>query len=335
MSDLEKIKDAINYYFINHDCKLINDNLNIFDYMVIKVIKTFSRYINNYEIRDYQQFNIYSIEERFKFVKNFFSINNIQFDLDKIINDGTIGFNTETYEKEIDNNRLYGPFFGGSSYHGNNQKKLIDVPNTGYFFDSAVLVHEISHYRNQPDEKESIARNIFTETLAYTEEVIFYLQNMAKHNEECEYGIKGLIYSFHYCINKLYPVIRLFNVYYNFSDISSEYYRLLYKNSNNYESIIATQIKAIKNNEYFNVLASVRMLIASLLVPYLTIKYQTNPLFIEKIEKLHEKMDTCSINEILKFIGLEGNIYEIIDELTIYLDTFTSDYLERLNYVRK
>jgi hypothetical protein len=298
-------------------------------------MKTFSRYIDKYEMADYQQFRVYQIEDRFKFAKEFFSNNNIKFDLDKIINDGTIGFNKETYEEEIYNKRLYKPFLDGSSYYGNHRKKLIDVPNTGYFFDSAVLVHEISHYRNQPDTEEKIARDIFTEALAYTEEVIFYLQNMANHKEECEYGIKELIYSFNHCIYKLYPVIKSLKLYYYFSDISLESYKLLYKNSINYDAIIATLINATKNNEPFNVLASVRMLIASLLVPYLTLKYQANPLFILKIEELHEKINTCSIKEILKFIGLEGNIYDMIDETCIYLETFISNYLGVIDYVRK
>jgi hypothetical protein len=158
---------------------------------------------------------------------------------------------------------------------------------------------------------------------------------MDKHREECEDGIKELIYSFHHCINKLFSVIRLLKLYYNFSDISLENYKLLYKNARNYDYIIATQIKAFKNNEHFNVLASVRILIASLLVPYLTLKYQANPLFLTKIEELHKKINTCSIKEILNFIGLEGNIYDIIDHLNDYLELFISNNLEVDKNVRK
>jgi hypothetical protein len=333
--DINILKDAINYYFVNDQDNLINDNLDIFDYMIIKALKTFSCYIDKYERADYQQFRVYSIEERLKLVQKFFTDNKIQFDLDKIINDGTIGFNKETYEEEIYDKRLYKPFFIGENYYGNHYKKLIEVPNTGYFFDSAILVHEISHYRNQPDNRRNEVNDLMTEALAYTEEVIFCLQNLSTHQEEAQYGLKKVIGIFYDCINDLYPVIRLFNLYYNFSDISEYCYNLLYKNTSNYDKIIESQIKAINNDTCINFKACIWILVAVYLVPYLIINYQNNPLFLTKIEELHEKINTCNIKEILNFIGLEGNIYDIIDYLNDYLELFINNNLEVDKNVRK
>lgn len=335
--NIEELQDAINYHFINSDFDLINEHFDVLLEISTKICNTLSFYIKNYSSMGYGTFPIYSIEERFNFVRDYFNIYQIPFDLDQKINDGSIGFMTDTYGEKMGNERVYFSNIGGHSYYGEHGQKLISIDNTGYIFDSAILIHEISHYRNQTEVKRSRVNNLFTEAIAYTEEAIFlYHQYLNSHEEEALFALKNLVYTFYYVASQMYPITKLFNLYYKLGSISKENYKFLYEDDSDYEEIVASQIELMSTQRNCNVLSFIYIIIAGLLTPYLFMKYKEDASFMIKIQNLHEKINNCSdIYEVLRSIGLEGDISTIIEECTPYLDQFASEIFKERDYVRR
>lgn len=331
-----ELKEAINNYFINSDFDIIDNNFNILLTVAVNTYNSFLPYASKCRENSQEIFPIYSIEERFQLIRNYFKKHNIDFDLDKLINDGTIGFNIETYEENIGDEAKLNFYLTGENYYGEHNQKLISVNNTGYIFDSAVLLHEISHYRNQPEVTRSRVNHLFTEAIAYTEEII-YLYDLYKNGYiEALYGIKSVIYTFFWNSSFMYPITKLFNLYYKLGDISKESYEMLYGRTNDYDKIIASQKKMVENQEKVYLAKNTYILIAGLLTPYLFVKYLEDETFMIKIQNLHEKICNCdNIIEILKSIDLDGNIFDIVDELTNYSEKFANEILNKNVNIKK
>ena len=95
-------------------------------------------------------------------VDNFFQKLGIQFDINKILSDGTIDIITTDYEKIM---------YGRNNYLGKH--KAITIYNNGYVIDPMVWVHEISHYRNQPEDGRRQVNDLLTESLAHTTSLLY------------------------------------------------------------------------------------------------------------------------------------------------------------------
>ena len=263
---------------------------------------------------------IYSIEERINSVKDFYKRHNINFNIDEIINDGTIDFIHELpkeyysetqYENEINKFSKYNPDLGGYQ-HFENKKNLIDIYNTGYLFDSVILTHEISHYRDQYIDSNEIS-DLFTEVLAFTECTIMAKESLT--NEEYIYYVKNQFnayYHFASCERLLYDFMTLYK---KLGYISYENYCLLFGNisQNDYIDKVDTIIKS-----KYNIYNGARYTIAGLLVPYLLNKYEKDNSFFNTILELHDSINKDTLNQILSKMGLSfGNNNDIINKENI------------------
>ena len=103
--------------------------------------------------------------ENIELIKEFYRENNIDFDIDKVLNDGTIDYK---FYEEINMHNLE----DGECYYRNGHKG-VSVCNNGFITDAAILVHELSHLRNQPDDYRDQLNNFFTEALATLDELLF------------------------------------------------------------------------------------------------------------------------------------------------------------------
>lgn len=233
--------------------------------------------------------------EKIALVKDFYSQYNINLDLDTLIIDGTIEF----IESDIDENPFY--------YNGRNSKinghKSVKVSNNGTIADVPIFVHELGHFRNQLDKTTSM-RELFTEPLARTDELLFldYLKNFG-YEEEVR---KLTIYIFQYsAYNARYakPVLKMFLLFDELGDISIDSYKMLYEDTTNYEQELKVFEGQIKREEFY-LDEYVRYVFDTYISSYLYLKYRENNKFLENINKLHEMVKTNNMFEILKSIGL-------------------------------
>ena len=279
---------------------------------------------------------IYNTEERMNFVKQFYTRHNIKFNVDEIINDGTLGFiypesgsiYSETqYENETGKFSKYSPDLGG--YQGFvNDKNLINIHNTGYIYDSVILAHEISHYRDQFKNSNQIS-DLFTETLAFVESIIMAKETLK--NEEYDYYIKKSFFAFYHlsAINRIiYDFIILYK---KLGYISYDNYCLLYGKIeyNDYLDKIERLF-----NQQFDIPNSARYTIAGLLVPFMLNKYEEDNKYFDTIQELHDIINNSDINTILGKIGLSNSEGSYVNKhnlniLIINLNDFLNENLEK------
>ena len=244
---------------------------------------------------------IYSIEERFNFVKEFYKKHNINFDIDKLINDGIIEFYNKDglnqYQDEVEKCSIYSPDMGGEQKFIDDMN-LLFIHNTGYLFDSIVLCHEISHYRNQFKPFNDIS-DLFTEVLAFVESDIMAKEILT--NEEYEFYIKKQLYGFKLFSTNNHVFFEFANLFDKLGKINYKNYCLLYGDIS--EDLYKNKINSIFEIKEFDISNSSRYTIAGLLVPYMLNKYYEDNNYFETIEQLHDIINSSDINTILTKIG--------------------------------
>lgn len=154
----EKVKELeklMNDYIVNNNFEYSNlyDNLKIF----LDVCLILEDGLCNYA--DELNENVYSsrlakmsLFEQLKIVDMFYKDYGIEFDLERAINDGTIDFiyyDQNKVREQLENTKqVY--IMGGSNYY-ENFKKLVSIVNSGLVIDTIIMIHELSHLRDQPD----------------------------------------------------------------------------------------------------------------------------------------------------------------------------------------
>lgn len=278
---------------------------------------------------------IYSIEERINFVKKFYKDHNIDFNVDELINDGTIGFSYDNlyeseypetqYEYEINKLSTYCPNPGGHQGY-KNEKNLIEIYNTGYLFDSVILIHELSHYRDQFKNSNDIS-DLFTETLAFVECNIAAKELLSK--EEYNYYINRQFMCSRYLISINHILIDFTRLYEELGSVSYENYCLLFGkiSKEEYDNLLND---IFINEGKYQTFTCARYVISGLLVPFLLNKYEKDNNFFNVIQELHNDINNCTIKQILSKMGLsfnsEGdiinndNIRLLLDNLHIFLN---------------
>lgn len=242
----------INNFFIKYyssyykEDNLIYDNMKIFREIILLVYKQLGSYIiNNTQQINWNKIKKSTFIEYAPIIDNFYKELNININLNELIENGTIDLYPRTIEELIE---VKGKCLNGVNDYEDNHKTIY-VYNNGLITDSITLVHELSHYRNQPDIKRNQINNLFTEALAFTEELIYldyigelgytYESNIFKHR---------IIETFYYIIVDTYPLVKLHLLYNEIGNISKENYEILFK-FNDYDQIINTFKEIIKDTK--------------------------------------------------------------------------------------
>lgn len=311
---LEKeINDFFNNFFKCHHKinNLLFDNLDIYYNICIFLEQELSIFFENNEFEyDLDGFTKKSFYENIELIKNFYIKYKIDFNLDRLVFDGTVEF------KEIE--------FNDYSFSGYNNivddHKSVTLYNNGLIIDSVILVHELSHLSNQSNKERTQVNNLITEAVAFAYEFI-YLDYLFKEGYQDDSFIfrYSLMKTFYQILTMAYPLLRLYYVYDKTGKISEENYKFVFNYSDDYEEVLKEFYEIISEdeNEIFEVLWYIVALYLSI---YMYISYKKNNNFLNKIKLLNDNLNEISLEKALKIINLE----------CIYNDFYTKDNVNKI-----
>lgn len=273
---------------------------------------------------EYDKITKVPLFKQIEYIKKFYQEMKIPFDIDSYMNDGTIQF--EYYDYFYDNEEVLKQkrrqfAYGFNRYE--NGHKSVSICNNGFVTDILVAIHEISHLRNQPEQKRNIYSALLTETLAYTD-VLIVADDLSKKGYEKDMRIYlQNMYIEHYK-DALYieSVYKMFLVYETLGSISLENYQYYFKTTKNYLWDFENVNKASKG--YFqSFIPMAWYILAMLLSPYLYQKYKEDPSFIKKILYLHKAINqfhVCDCFEIMGLIDFENDRKELDKSMRLVME---------------
>lgn len=292
IKDIKQLEDLMNSFFVSKKqmYNLIGDNLCLFWRLSELIIKSLEKIENlkdslNIEITLSKMTPLENIE----IVKEYYKLHSINFDIDRLVDDGTIDF---VYNDNALN-------LMGRCYVRNN-KSLIDTYNNGVLLDSVILVHELSHFRNH---SRNVTRDLLTEALAFGEELQFVDFLKDKGYLEDVYYYKRNIYKIFYDIAVVVlPVYKMLLLYSEFSSLDKESYKMCFENDINY----LNELKAIEQfaqKQLTSFLDYSWYILAVTLGSYIYFKYKDKK-YYEVINNLHYLINNGNVLDFLNAIGL-------------------------------
>ena len=304
ISDLEH--DINDYLMINYDENgFIFENLSLLYTLVYNLKEILEdEELLNIDI-DYNSIRKVDFLKKIQIAKDFYKTLNIKFDFESLIIDGTIGceFFDFGYDLEATEEEKEFCLQNGCTYH-ENDKKLIDLWNTGLVTDIPVLIHELSHFRNLPDDGRDLISLLFTEALAYFDDFlcIDYLEELGYCNEAVLQRKLSLSYFYLLAENTL-PLYKMFNLYENLGSIKKEDYEYFYgdidEDMNDFDYDLETLIEST-----WDLSEATFYLFGVYLGAFMYLEYQKDNNFLKNILKLYTKINESDISECFKLIGL-------------------------------
>lgn len=250
-----------------------------------------------------------------KYAQQFLDELSIDFDIEQKIRDNTIKF--------IDDNS--GNVNGRSFYNSKRSKKLITVNKRNDLLMPAVLVHEIIHYINQPeDDNRNYVSDYLTEAVSYSYELMF-LDSFLKsdYKEDALSIMQSLAYSMKQAV---------------FSAFSPAFSLKLYKLNSKIEKETIEKSFSFENykNEMTDFIMRQQVLLNYVwnVIGYSYaisnfISYKKDSSFADKILELNNSINDKSLSECLNIIGLEklddDKPVNSIDEYTAYVKKHRSN----------
>lgn len=254
-----------------------------------------------------------------KLVDEFYKSHNIDLNVYDLINQDILCIKTEEKEKDA----FFETKHDGESFYDENNNKRIIIKLEGTIFDAAVIIHELSHYRNQPDGKRNFISDLFTEALAYANELIFfedlkdtkYLKDRNLHFT----GIMFLMYSYAYNIHYIYKMIMLYK---KENNITKLLHKKLFK-TDDYDAMLYDFEKYVSQNRF--VVRDTWFVIGLPLAIYMLEEYMKDKNFFDRLEKFNIDINEKSLWECLKAINVNG-----MDDLINKIKSSTNSYIETL-----
>ncbi len=292
--------------YIN-DNKLFNDF--IFNNIELVEVLNYRSYLSLYECKinsfNNSELTKMPIMDKISFIKEFYESAFYSIDLDKIVDNGHINLmESESFCYE------------GYNYYEQDGFKSIDVNNNGLLIDSALIVHEVSHYNNQEDEFVSDSRSYLTEILAYCDNLLYFDYVKDKGYTKDYLAMKNLFAkNCRFCCLDNFSWLRLFLMISKCGDVSKESYSKLFCDDN-YEMIIDKSFEELKKGQ-FRFFYNMRYVIGFPLAIYVYLKYKNN---VEFIVDLHNHISDIEIADFFKKIGFDMNLENnksFFDKLTL------------------
>ena len=217
---MEKLNSDINDYIVNNRYYELSsfNNLEFFINLCESLLDIIES-ISNYNFVNRNDLTKCDLFTQLEHIKNFYKKNNIELDIDKLINDGTIHINF------IDDYNLAARNY----YDGDNNFKAIDFNYSGHLIDSTSLVHELSHYRNQTDNNRTVINDFMTEGLAFYDELLygFYLIDNG-FIEDGNFVIKTFLDICYLCVGDNLAIFKIIHLFNTLGSVNEENYKLLY-----------------------------------------------------------------------------------------------------------
>ena len=306
MQNIKELENKVNKYISNtkiYENDLL-DNVEFIKNISIELFNLLSDFFENeYIVKP--ELKKTTIKDISKIINDYFKKINYELDFNKLISDGTINF----YEDES---------FCGKNYYEKAQK-LIDINYNGLLIDSSVLIHELSHYKNQPDYFRGITNDFLTEAIAFCDELIFnkYLNDLG-YNKDVYWINMETLNNAIYLIDESIPIFVIFELYNKIGSLNKEDY-IKYVQDNNYEYCIKTVDEQFYKN---NIKLYFRMfyILGYYLSFYLYQRYIEDNNFYKKIKNIHQMMNTKTLDECLYYLEFDN-----IDNTLPYVEKFINN----------
>lgn len=274
-----------------------------------------------------------TLDECIIITQSFFDNHKIFFNINKLIEEKVLVLKDNTNKQD---DKFYYSSKDGSSYYDENKNKRILVIIDGSIFDSAVLIHEITHYRNQPNNKRNFTNDLLTESLSYAMELIFFedlKDSIYKSDRELHFRLfERLLYEYSYQIYYIYKIIYLYK---KEKDISRDKYDKIFDDGM-YDKTLEQFERYVSQKK--SVLKDTWIIIGLPLAIYMLDEYRKDKMFFNLLEKFNDAiMTNKSIEECLTIIGINSD-NELINKIKNSTDSFIQileQLYEKNNEIRK
>lgn len=312
---LKRLEMIVNSLFTNKGYIVteITNNIEIYYYLSELILNNLLPCISEELNVEYSDFTNKNFFENIELIKGFYEKYNIKLNLEKLIKNGTIGYIDRIDEFHIEGHNYY-----------KDEMKLVDSCNNGLIIDSIILIHELSHLRDQPDNHRPIPSDLLTEALAFTEELIFldYLSTLGYEND-------ALLFKKYLCSQCIglakssISMFRLGSVFANFSNLSSTSYKLYFDSLDNYEKDLENLSKYPTNIRWF--LSDSWYTLGYTLAIYMYYEFKKDNSFMDNIKMLHDVINTHDIFSCLKLMNLRNFSSEDFDKIESSIKCFGQD----------
>ena len=322
---LEELKDFFAYY----DEDDIIDNLEYFLYLGEEIVKIINKLeIDRNKLDSYSKIiDVCSIQDIFEFVNKYNKKFDIDLDINKLINNGIIDFDSLEYEKMVNEKRDECVELNGQCCSDRNS---IIVRNYGSLSDAVTLIHELSHYKDIPN-KSNETRFWFTEALAITEELIAV-------DELNDMDLKLFCFYFRLlytkqCLRNLNGILPIMIVFQNFGDTSKESYSKIFeddlyesdiKNFLNYVNYHLEKKKKFNLDEsiFKQLVIELKYVIGYMVAISLYKKYKLDNNYMNEIQNLHKLINELDVYDFIDRMNISTDVEDICETLKEYISLF-------------
>lgn len=343
-SDEDTIKLMTNiidkWSFYSNSALLIN-NLKYFCYQSDVFFRMFLAYETTYkkarkegltQIDRNGKYTKISLEKLYNLIEDFTNHFKIDIDIKKLVFEKKIVINdifTKRKNHEISEEEYQNKRFNANTNHG-----VIYFNYSGDIIDATVLLHEITHLRNQPQDKNKPRTEIndyITESISYAEQFIFcdYLKDLGYQDDYNNY-LNDVFFNITYISDKVYFLNKILYVYKEKGNISRDSFISVYKNDKNYEYCLKELCKLITSNRrYITIIWAFLGYISGL---YLYILYLEDHNYFSTIEELNSTIqnDKCSWQDIFKILKV-NNPNELFKKMHAKIEEFVKNEIRKLN----
>ncbi len=321
---MNEINNYLNDLFVYYeDDDFFNDNLKFFMNLADEFIDVFEEIPEKNNIDKLTaSLPFYNIKERMEIVRKYLAKHGFKGDIDDLIIKGQIAANNNNYVIDTDKKHRYRPYLDGLSTSYTNRIPYILIPNTGYIFDSLVMVHELSHMRNLDTKNpQTYVRYYFTETIAYTEEFLLHEDLKRTHKEEMNIYLIYMFEMFKKISKKFSTALPFLYTYSVCGDISKESMLFVKAKMGYYDGELDNFIQLLNEDNLYNIVDDLDYLLAMLLCFYLLYSYK-NTKDINVIRDLRENLNNIMyFNDFYNRIGLKTlNIKKLVPFIRHYID---------------
>ena len=303
-----------NYSFFGYNSFVI-DEVD-FLYQIINIIGPTFEDSKNLKVYDFSKSNR---DEIIELAQGYFDKHNIKLNISDEIKNGNLILEDGLKDKDDYLSTIQD---GYSNYVDDKIVAKVVLSNT--IFDSLVIVHELTHNRNQPEGKRNITSDLLTESISYVNEFIF-VDEFLNDKDKSNYfnGLEKMLYSYAY---NLYLIYRFVIMYKEQSDIYEDNYNKVFSDDY-YDDVISHFEKYVENNK--SIYKDSYFVLGFTLSIYMFMEYKKDNKIFKKIEEFNDSINKLGFNECLNIIGIK-DLNHLIDKFKINVLEFR-EYIKNMN----
>ncbi len=240
-------------------------------------------------------------------VKDFFKSINMDIDVEKSLQDGTI--NPSFIEFNYEDMDAY--MKKGRTNIDSNDNGDVTFPNSGMLLDSIVMVHELGHYTNRLNHTSQSA--IMSEVIAIYTELQFYdyLSNLG-YDKEIHFFKDFRLKDTKKLAQKCLSSISLLLTYMKYGTLNEENYYKMFPNNNYLDSLN----KITDKHDFYSISMNMNYTVGFLMATYLYGKTKEDFSFTENINVFNKHLNEHGFYENLNMLGVPNFDKESMDNIS-------------------